>query len=83
MLPEYTCVWGIQVVSWDGEVSGLLNTEDDDDTTATTAGLKAGSYASDSDMDTGDKADFTAENLPRNPPEYILYNGTGKSYEDE
>ena len=57
--------------------------EYDNDSTATTSGLTAGSYALDSDMDMDEKEDFVAENLPRKPPEKTLYNGTGKSYEDE
>ena len=80
---EYTRVWGIQVGRWDGNVSGLLNTEGDDNATATTEGLTAGSYASESDMDTSDEEDFAAENLPRKPNGQILYNETGKSYKDE
>ena len=83
MPPKYTRVWGIQVGRWNGKVSVLINTEDDDDATATTAGSKAGSYASDSDMDTVDKEDSAAENLPRKPPEKLLYNGTGKSYKEK
>ena len=83
MTPKYTRVWGIQVGRWNGKVSVLLNTEDDDDATATTAGLTAGSYVSDSDMDTGDEEYFAAEKFPRNPPEQLLYNVTGNSYEDE
>ena len=81
--PKYTCVWEIQVGSWDGKVSGLLITADNNETTATTAGLAAGSYASDSDMHTGEKEDSAAENLPWKPPEQLLYNVTGKSYKDE
>ena len=34
-------------------------------------------------MDMGDEEDFSAKNLPRNPTEKLLYNRTGKSYEDE
>ena len=78
--PKYTRVWGIQVGIWDGKVSGLLNMEYDDNVTATTTGLTSVSYALDADMDTGDEEDFAAENLPQNPPEQLLYNGTGKSY---
>ena len=81
MPPEYTRIWGIQFGRWDGKVSSLLKTEDDDDATKTTAGLAAGRYASDTNMDTGDKEGFTEENLPRNPPDQLLYNGTDKSYE--
>ena len=80
---EYTRVWGIQVGRWDGKVSGLLNTEGDDNATATTEGLTAGSYALESNMDTRDEEDFAAENLPRKPNGQILYNEKGKSYKDE
>ena len=55
--------------------------EEDDNATATTVVLTAGSHESDTDMDIGDKENFAAENLPRKPPEQLLYNGTGKSYE--
>ena len=34
-------------------------------------------------MDMGDKEDFAAKNLPQKISEQILYNGTGKSYEDK
>ena len=67
--PEYTRVWGIQVGRWDGKVSVLINTEEDNNAITNTAGLTAGSYALDTNMDTVDKEDFAAENLPRKPPE--------------
>ena len=57
--------------------------EEDDNATATTVVLTAGSHESDTDMDIGDKENFAAENLPRKPPEQLLYNGTGNSYEYE
>ena len=34
-------------------------------------------------MDTGDEEYFSAEKLLRNPPEQLMYNVTGNSYEDE
>ena len=81
--PNYTLVWGIQVGRWDGKVSCLLNTEEDDNAIAITVGFTVGSHASDTDMYMGDKKNFAAENLPRKPPEQLLYNGTGNSYEYE
>ena len=61
---------------------GVLNDNERDDDTATTAMLTdLDKMDSESEGDSDDGEDFAAENPPRPPPETPMYGGNGKSYE--
>ena len=66
------------------KVFGVLDEDERDDDTATTAMLTdLDEMASDSEGDSDDGEDFVVENAPRPPPETPLYGGNGKSNKDK
>ena len=61
------------------KVFGVLDEDERDDDTATTAMLTdLDEMDSDSEGDSDDGEDFAMENAPRPPPETPLYGGNGK-----
>ena len=62
------------------KVFGVLDDDERDDDTATTAMLTdLDEMDSESEDDSNDGEDFAVENAPRPPPETPLYGGNGKS----
>ena len=64
------------------KVFGVLDDDERDDDTATTAMLTdLDEMDSESEGESDDGEDFAAENAPRPPPETPMYGGNGKSHE--